>query len=246
MEQLRLGFISTEELASWANLSASSLEKNKKRWCEKNLNKYATFELKRGGVIINKIFEPMYIGSGYKEVQTKYDKYYGHDTIKADTAKNCWNKLEPHMNNKIKETTGINYVGKARVEDYGTARKTKKRYGNKGLCRFVFGKIIDGEFYPFSEEEEKIKKELSKTYFSDMKFEIIEEQQALNWALKHKEITVEEYAVQMQELLDKETNWIDFQQAFEKIIQNKTDFRVLIEKCAWNQNNTPEQEAFLS
>lgn len=237
MSELQQRFMTTAEIAEWAGITPTNLEKNKKRWCDKNLGKYADYELKRGGVLIKEIYEPIFLGSGYKEVQNKYEDYFGHDNIKADTAKNCWNKLGPHMNNKIADTTGINYVGKARRQDYGTARKTSLRSGSKGRCHFVFGKIIDGEFYFFTEEEQQIKKELSKKYFSDLKTDAIEDQQALNWALKHKEISVEEYAIQMQEILDREVNWIDFQMEFEKQINAKTDFRIELEPCAWDNND---------
>ena len=37
--------------------------------------------------------------------------------------------------------------------------------GEKGSCKFVFGKIINEEFYYFTEEEEAIKKDLFKKYF---------------------------------------------------------------------------------
>lgn len=237
MLELQQRFMTTAELAEWAGISVSGLEKHKKSWCEKNLHKYAEYELKRGGVVIKNIYEPIYLGSGFKEVQNKYEEYYGHDDVKADTARNCWNKLEPHMNNKIADTTGVSYVGKARIQDYGTARKNKKRAGIKGDCHFVFGKIVKGEFYPFTDEEIAIKKDLSKKYFNNLKMEAIEDQQALNWALKHKEITVEEYAIQMQEILDKDVNWIDFQLALEKAIGAKTDFRIQLERCAWDNSN---------
>lgn len=229
--------MTTKELAEWSGASITSLEKNKKRWCEKNLSKYADYELKRGGVLIKKIYNStVFIGSGFKEVSEKYETYYGHDDTKVDTLKNCWNKLEPHMNNKLTNSTGIAYVGKARVEDYGVARKKTKRSGKKGYCHYVFGKIIDDEFYPFTAEEEEIKRKIWNKYFNNLKIEVIEEQQALNWALKHKEITVTEYAEQMSMLLDKETNWIDFQNELEETIQARTDFRIQIEKCAYEKD----------
>lgn len=245
MLELQKGFITTEDLAEWSGLSVSNLMKHKKQWCEKNLSKYAEYELKRGGVVIIKIIEPIFQGSGFKEVCSKYEDYYGHDGIKADTARNCWSKLSPNMNNKLTSSTGIGYVSKARVQDYGTARKSKQRNGTKGFCHFVFGKIVNGEYYPFTDEEEKLKKELWRQYFHDINEEVIEGQQALNWAWKHKEITAEEYAVQMAELLDKEVNWIDFQIALEDKLEAKVDFRVALERCAWyDKQEEKEIETF--
>lgn len=37
MLELKLGFMSTDELAQWASLSAAHMAKNKKAWCQKHL-----------------------------------------------------------------------------------------------------------------------------------------------------------------------------------------------------------------
>lgn len=231
--ELKVGFMTVEQLAEWAGRKPSSLSNNKKRWCENNLQYYAKYELVRGGVKILEVINPYFTTSGRQEVRQKYLSYYGHDGIKADTARNCWEKMKPHIKADIADNSGISYTGEARREDFGTV-KGNKRKGKKGSSRFVFGKIVNGEFYYFTEEEEAIKKELCKKYFHDVKVEYIEEQQALNWALKHKEITVEEYAESMQALLDKDVNWIDFQIALDDALGCETGFRVLIEEHAWS------------
>lgn len=233
MEELVVGFISTDDLATWAGRKATGLAKNKKRWCENVLSYYAEYKLVRGGVEITKVLNPYFTSSGRQEVQQNYLKYYGHDNIKADTAKNCWSKMKPYIKAEITDSSGIQYAGAARRKDFGTVRGSR-RMGEKGSCKFVFGKIINEEFYYFTEEEEAIKKDLFKKYFQDIKAEYIEEQQALNWALKHKEITVEEYAESMQALLDKDVNWVDFQIALNDALGCITDFRVLIEEHAWS------------
>lgn len=235
MEKLKLGFVTTEELACWAGKKLSYIKNKKKAWCESNLGQYAKYELVRGGVKILEIYNPYFYSSGQIEVEQKYYDYYGHDGIKADTCKNCWEKMKPDMTTELKDSTGASYVGQARRKDFGSAVKKFKRDGEKGHSRFIFGKIIKGEFYPFTQEEEEIKAQLYKVYYKDLKAEYVEEQKALTWALKVKEITPEEYAEAMAELVDKDVNWMDFQIALENRLHCKVDFRVLLEPAAWGE-----------
>ena len=93
MLELKLGFMTTQELANWSGKTLENLHNHKKKWCETQLVKYATFELVRGGVNIIQIINPIYETSGKKEVEKKFDKYWGHDDIKIDSGLNCWNKI---------------------------------------------------------------------------------------------------------------------------------------------------------
>lgn len=235
--------MTTEELAIWADKSPKYISKNKKSWCAKNLNEYAEYTLITGGVNILKIKNPYFQTSARKKVKAVYYNHFGYyDSendiwIHADTSKHCYEKIVKSEGDLgIKVETGAAYVGEARREDFGTAIKKNKREGKRGSCCFAFGKIIDNEFYFFTPEEEKIKKELAKKYFHDMKEELIEEQQKLNWGLKHKELSLEEYAEAMNDLLDNEVNWIDYQLALEEALGVKTDFRVLTTERAWEIN----------
>lgn len=232
--------MTVKELAEWANRSVSYISKNKKSWCEKNLGKYAKYELIHGGVKILEIIEPCFQSSARKKVKEVYFDHFGHydaenDTfIHADTSRHCYEKIvKAEGDLGIKTETGVAYVGEARREDFGTAIKKNKREGKKGSCCFVFGKIVDDDFYFFTPEEEKIKKELAKKYFHDLKEELIEEQQKLNWGFKHREIDAEEYAEAMNQLLDSEVNWIDYQIELERVLGVKTDFRILVTERAW-------------
>lgn len=235
--------MTTEDLAIWAGKEpTTSFAKNKKRWCESNLNQYAKYELVRGGIKILEIKNPYFQTSARKKVKEVYYDHFGHyDSennvwIHADTSKHCYEKIiKSEGDLGIKVETGAAYVGEARREDFGTAMKKSKREGKRGSCCFAFGKIIDNEFYFFTPEEEKIKKELAKKYFHDMKEELIEEQQKLNWGLKHKELTLEEYAEAMNSLLDSEVDWVDYQLALEEALGVKTDFRVLTTERAWEE-----------
>lgn len=248
--QLKLGFMTNEELAAWSGKSLNTITKNKRRWCENNLKPYAEYETARGGVKILEIINPYFLSSARQEVKQKYLEYYGHydeeaqEHIYADTAKNCWKKLKPHMTNlSIADSTGVAYAGTSRREDFGSVKGNNKgKPGRKGECHFVFGKVINNEFYHFTEEEENIKKQLFKKYFHDLKIEQAEKQQALTWGLKHKELTVEEYAQAMSELLDNDINWVDFQIALDKALGCHTDFRVELTLYPWADKTEEEKQ----
>lgn len=60
-KELKLGLMSINELAEWANVKESTIAKNKTKWCATKLAKYAEYELVRGkGVNILYIIEPIY------------------------------------------------------------------------------------------------------------------------------------------------------------------------------------------
>lgn len=252
--ELRLGFMSTEELAEWGQKPfTKSFVQNKARWCENNLAQCAKYELKRGGVKILEIKEPICKTSARQKIKANYLNYYGHydeerqEWIYADTAKNCYSKMKAAEGEfGILDDTGTAYCGEGRRGDFGPVRGKNRGPGKLGDCCFAFGKIIDNEFYYFTPAEEQIKKEISKKFFHDMEYERVEEQQKLNWGLKNKEITPEEYAEAMVELLDEEPNWVDFRNAFEKALAEhngfrvETNFRVLLTKRAWEEPEYPK------
>lgn len=228
MLELKLGFMSVEDLADWSQRSANTIKKDKKKWCEKNLSLYADYHYVYGGVEILSIKEPIFQGSGYKEVQQKYPKYWGTKGFPADTNINCWRKLKKNMTNPIKDSVGQAYISKARVEDYGIAIKNRKKEGRFGRCYYVFCKIINGEAYPFTPEEEKIKQELKEKHLktdADVVFEL----KCLSLALENKEIKEKEYTERVKDITATKLGWDAFQEALEKAIHCETDCRVFLE-----------------
>ena len=71
MKELQLGYISDEDMADWCGKTLASYKKNRRRWSETKLTLYADFNLVHGGVIINKIYDPIYSPSGKKEGRHK-------------------------------------------------------------------------------------------------------------------------------------------------------------------------------
>jgi len=108
--ELKLGFMTDEEMALWCGKSLTAYKKNRARWAEKKLTQYATFNLKRGGIEILSIKEPIYSASGRKEVFELWRECWGYDGNLLDTNKDCWLKTKKKMVNNIADVTGCNYV----------------------------------------------------------------------------------------------------------------------------------------
>ena len=226
--------MTTSELAEWAGRSAAYITKNKKKWCVDNLAQYADYELYRGGVEILSIKNPIFASSGLQEVRDKYRKYWGYDNLPIDTNTKCWIKLSSEIVNEITFETGRRYVGQCRREDYGVARKYNKYDGSKGYCHYIFCKSIKDKPILFTEDELKIKAELSKKYLRSNEEDELE-RQALTRDYKRRDITQEEYAEAMAELTSTNKGWIEFQKALEEAIGCQTDFFIEVADNAIKQ-----------
>lgn len=224
MKELRTGFIPDAEMAEWCDKSLDTFKKNRKRWSETKLVRYADFELKRGGIEILKVKDPVYNQSGFKEVQNKWRPYWGYNGLSIDSSKACWNKLKPNLTTELSDRTGQVYISKIKCEDYGVPFKKNKREGKKGHCNYVFCKIVNGIPEPFTEEEEKIKKELENKYLKTWK-QCTYDIQALAAALKQNEISEEEYFEMLNVVIETKYGWEQFQTALEEAIGYPTDFR---------------------
>ena len=240
MLELKLGKMTTEELAIWADKSSKYLADHKKLWCENNLKIYADYELCRGGVIIKNIKHPFFLSSGLQEVREKYRKYWGYDDLSIDTNTKCWIKMSADMVNQIKADTGKKYVGQCRREDYGVARRNNKYTGKKGSCHYIFCKNIDGQPALFTEDELRIKTELWNKHMKTNEQDEIEKR-ALTAEYQRGEITDEEYAQTMANLITNDKGWCAFQDALEKAIGCPTDFfiEVVDDAIKYTENNIP-------
>ena len=209
MLELKLGKMTTQELAEWAGKSAKYIADHKKKWCNTNLTKYAEYELIHGGVNIISIKQSIFITSGLQEVRDKWRQYWGYDNIPIDTNTKCWMKLSSEMVNEVKFETGRRYVGQCRRENYGVARKHNKYDGIKGHCNYIFCKSINDKPVLFTEEELKLKTELANKYLKSNEQEEAE-RQALTKEYRRGDISQEEYAEAMAELTANNRGWIEF------------------------------------
>lgn len=213
--ELKLGFMSDKEIAEWSGKELNTFKKNRKRWCKTQLCRYADYMLVKGGVKIIKIIEPIYYHSAKKEIEEKFLKFWGTPESRIDSCRNCWNKMSTHLCSSIADSTGYNYVAAIRHEWYGTFSIKNNQSGTKGSSYPIYCKIINGEGYRFTEEEEAIKQQLLEVY----------------WFRKGRQI-VEIKELQFKEILEEDKDWSEFKNSFEKIIKCSTGFRIeLIERA---------------
>ena len=227
-KELKLGVMTDKELAEWCDKNLDGFKKNRSRWLKTQFSKYAEYTLAgRGKINITKIINPVYSASGKKEVATKFDEFWGNGTDRIDTNANCWRKMRNSMIAQLSDSTGQNYVGQIKRQDYGIAAHKNQRNGEKGYCRYVFCKVIDGNGYFFDEEELRIKKELEQKYLcSHAKYAYM--QQALYEDYKQGGLTKEEYIEALMETVEYDYDWAKFKEAFEQAIGYTVDFKTLL------------------
>ena len=224
MLELKLGFMTDEEIAEWCGKTVVTFKRNRKRWCTNILSKYAKFEIVNKGINIIEIKDPIFLSSGRKEVAEKWRDCWGYDNSSIDTNSACWSKLKSQMINNLSDSTGRSYISNFKCEEYGVAYKRRKRDGTKGYCHFVFCKIVDGIPQHFTDEELKIKKELEDKHLTNSQQQQYD-MQALLAALRLGEITNTEYQEAITELIETDTGWSAFQEALEEAIGYPVDFR---------------------
>jgi hypothetical protein len=163
---LKEGKMTNNELAEWFDMTPGSFRGAKKEKLEE-LRAYADFYEEKGKIIITDIWNAgPYIkkkSKDYQIVKSSFDKEWNENGI--DTCSNVSNKIyEKHENElAIAPSTTYKYTISVRDELYG-----KPSIGN---CHYLWCKKYETEdgtivLEEFSEEEQAIKKELLKKYFS--------------------------------------------------------------------------------
>lgn len=193
MKQLQLGKISTKDLASWFGIGYQSFRNSKEQKLEE-LRLYCDFDEVYGGVFVKEIYDYSNITytkegkKNYDIVKSSFDEEWSASGI--DTCSNVAIKIyDKHKNElTIGDNTTYNYVIKARNELYG---RPFMNLGELGSCVYIWcRKEYDEEnnvvvYTEFTDEEQKIKKELMQKYFStDVEKEIMVAEM-----VDHKEIT---------------------------------------------------------
>ena len=231
MTELKIGFMSVQELAKWSNRSKNYLEKHKTEWCEKQLGKYAKYELVRGGVEILEIYDPYFAGPLKKQVGEKFQKCWGYNEyFLVDTCKNAANKIQKVIKDKDANFTTIyGYTCNFKREFFGVP---KIRDGKYGSCKFIMCKFEGDQAAPFTEKEEKVKNELLKKYFETSEERIVTMRGAREQYQKG-EITEEEDNAIINEVMDRDYGWYAFLREFQKQCQIKVGIATYVELNAF-------------
>lgn len=224
--ELKLGFMTNQELAEWAGLKEDYIRKHKKNWCNRQLVKYATYDVVRGGVNINSIIDPIYSSTGKTQVKKEFKNCWGTPNFRVDTCRNAARKMKKRLQEtgakvSLSDNTIYSYVNDTKRCFYGVP---KKREGIYGYSRWVMCKVIDGQATPFTEDEEELKKELMHKYLKNDCDKILDIQAAyVN--LEKGDITPEEYSEVVNEIVERELGWEMFETEFTKAIGAPIDFQ---------------------
>lgn len=166
--KLKLGKMTTKELAQWFQLSYGSFRTLKAKKLEE-LKNYAYFEEVYGGVNITAI-----INDTYNKKDSAIRKIYqqGFEELRQpiDTVSNINEKIYDKYNEQLptlsSAASGYHYAIEVRNANYGIPFK---EIGSRGCCYYIWCKVEQrGDelyFIQFTEEEDKIKQELLKKYF---------------------------------------------------------------------------------
>lgn len=166
MEELKLGKVTLDELASWFYINKTNLSKHKKKFM-KTLTEYCDFEPIYGGVIINKIYESTYVKNpNLKIVLDNIDKVWcgtGLDTC-SHVGKQIYQEHEQELT--VAESTTINHTAQARNKKWG--KPNSEEGGPEGKCSYMLcRKDNKGKPIYLTSEQEQIKQQLLKKWFGD-------------------------------------------------------------------------------
>lgn len=173
MKNLKLGKITTKELADWFGVGYGAFRNNKSAKLEE-LKLYCEYEEVYGGVNIIKIYDENNTEfrkdnkKNYNIIKSSFDKEWNDNGI--DTCSNVAFKIYDKYKNElsIAGTTAYNYALKARHELFGTPFV---EVGELGSCIYLWCKkevLPNGVivYTQFNDKEEQIRKDLMKKHFS--------------------------------------------------------------------------------
>lgn len=144
-KHLKLGKMTSAELADWFNITSSTYTHNRKKKLEE-LKIFADFEKIYNGVNITNIKIPIYAKKGsraYNIIRDNFSNAWhksGYDTA-ARVGSQIWRE-NSELQNMINETTAKAYTSRVRTEFYG--RVYKKESGSLGYCKYAY--VVSNEW----------------------------------------------------------------------------------------------------
>ena len=166
--ELKLGKMTTKELAEWFGMSYGAFRNAKKKKMEE-LENFCCYEEIYGGLEVTAIINPTYTKNSQK-IREIYQQGFEELRQPIDTVSNInekiYDKYHENLPSLSSAASGYHYAIEVRNANYGIPFKD---VGSLGRCYYLWCKVenCDGQdFYiQFNEEEEKIKKNLLKQYF---------------------------------------------------------------------------------
>ena len=198
--QLKLGKMTSSELASWFNVSKKSFTNNANRYLEK-LSDFARFERVWGGVEILEIYLDEYV-KGYNIID---DTYFDREIDRCIREQDGLASISGMANKARLEVKEYEDLADSSLR-YRLGKAAARGYGSNGSLGFRQRewaiKLDDYNHYrPLSEEEYRVFIEITSEYQEKNPEKSIEKEK-LEIRLREKEIDVDEYfkLVDSQEL----------------------------------------------
>ena len=219
--ELKLGKMTTKELAEWFGMSYGRFRNVKKQKLEE-LENFCFFEEVYGGIEVTGIINPVY-SKELNKIRQIYQQGFEELKQPIDTVSHINNQIFDKYCDQLptlsSPESGYRYAIEVRNAHYGVPFKGN---GSKGCCYYLWCKMEekDGkQFYvQFNEEEEKIKQALLKKHFGTN-----EEKDLLIAEMVHnKEISKEDaYDIIMEYRNLNAQGFMGFLKALEKEIGSK-------------------------
>ena len=164
--ELKIGKMKAKELAEWFGISYGTF-RNKKDEKLNELKCYCEFEEVYGGVNIKNIKIAKY-EKKMSKIREIYAKGFEELRNDIDTVSNINDKIYYKYQDELptlsSPDSGYHYAIEVRNANYGVPFKD---VGKLGKCYYLWCKVSEDRtlYMPFTEEENKIKKELMTKYF---------------------------------------------------------------------------------
>lgn len=213
--ELKLGKMTSKEIASWFGLSYAYFRNHKEKKLEE-LKLFAEFDEVYGGVNIKEIYEPIYqkqLGKTKQMVVSKIDQVWSEDGL--DSCTRVGYEICELLNKEgvsRKPDTIVAYTRQGRNELYG---KPFIGNGKLGRCVYIWCKRdpATGEYSLLTPQEEQIKQNLQTKYFGDA----TEKQILVKGMVEAGEITKEEAWDVLEEMTNMRTgNFMSFLKAIQE------------------------------
>lgn len=156
LKELTIGFMSTQDLASWFGVSYGTF-RNKKKQKLKELEEYAEFEEKYGGVNITDIITPIYITS--KEID---DAYYLAEIMSKENGLSSVAGMARKLMAEKKEYENLSFravvyrLSASGYRQFGKVTPDRKGVGTEGERDYIWAvKLDDYNNYREMDDEER-------------------------------------------------------------------------------------------
>lgn len=201
MSELKLGKMSSKEIAAWFNIKPTTYSHNIALYLDK-LDNYCDFEKIYGGVIIKEIYEPVYD----KNTNFSDEQICTEEIKRCVTEQNGLATIIGMANKAIKEgkmtnqRTARRRISKAATSLFGSAKELTSE-GKIGTREQVWGIKLDNynHYRDFTEEERKRFDDILVSFYTSEP-EKIKKEALLVEQLRSKELDTDEFFEQKDRL----------------------------------------------